>query len=104
MDPIHIVQQIGDAHPAWQDSNVGDEGDVAHELLTGGPGVLAEHFQFSFEGRETKDRVERGGFAGAVRTYEPEDATFLDAQINSVQRRRSVENFAESTCFNATHG
>ncbi|HEY2139154.1 MAG TPA: hypothetical protein VGH00_03680, partial [Chthoniobacterales bacterium] len=77
---------------------------VAHELLARTPGILAKDLQFSFERRETKDRVERGGFAGAVRTYEPEDATFLNAQIYSVQRRRSVENFPQSACFYAGHG
>src|SRR6478672_9400188 len=104
MDAIHVVQQIRDTDPARQDRDVRDEGNVAHELLARAPGILAEDLQLSFERREAKDRVERGGFAGAVRTYEPEDATFLDAQIDSVQRRRSVENFAQSACFNATHG
>ena len=63
-----VVEQLRNPHPARQHRDVGDETDIAHELLARAPGIAAEHLQFALVGSETENRIERGRFAGAVRT------------------------------------
>ncbi len=96
-----VVERLRNPHPARQHRDIGDEGDVAHELLALGPGVAPEHPQFSLIGGEAEDRVERGGLAGAVGTDESEDAALFDAQIDAVQRDGRAEGLAEAACFYA---
>src|SRR6202043_4038584 len=50
-----------------------------------------------------ENRVERGGFAGAIWTDDSEDAAFFDPQIDAVQRDSGAENFAETACFYTSH-
>ena len=74
-----VVECLRNPHPARQHRDIGDEGDVEHELIAFGPGVAAEHPQFALILCEAENGVERGGFARAIRADEPEDAAFFDA-------------------------
>ena len=99
-----VVERLRDPHPARQHGDVGDEADVAHELIALGPGIASEHLQLALIGGEAENRVERGGLAGAVGTDEAEDAALFDAQIDAVQRDGRAEGLAQAACFDACHG
>src|SRR5712664_4173315 len=99
----HVVEQLRNANPAWQYSNIGDEGDLAHELFARAPRIASENLQFSFVRSEAKNRIERGSFAGAVRTDQSEDPAFFDTKIDIVQRDGCTKNFAEAACFYTGH-
>src|SRR6266404_4309487 len=103
MNACDVIEQIRNAHPARQHGDVGDERDVAHELLARAPRVASEHFQFALVWSQTKDRIERRRFAGAVWTDEPEDAALFDSQVNAIERHGSAERFAKTACFYASH-
>src|SRR5204863_8699013 len=90
--------------PARQHGDISDERDIAHEVIALRPGVAPEDFQFALIGGEAKDRVERGGLAGAVGTDESEDSAFFDAEIDAVERDRGAECLAEAACFYGCHG
>ena len=99
-----VVERLRDPHPARQHGDVGDEADVAHELVALRPGVAPEHLQLALVGGEAEDRVERGGLAGAVGADEPEDAALLDAQVDAVERDGRAEGLAQAAGFDAGHG
>ena len=99
-----VVERLRNPHPARQHGDIGDEADIAHELIALGPGVASEHLQFSLIWSEAENRVERGGLAGAVGTDESEDAALFDAQIDAVQRDGCAEGLAQAACFYACHG
>ena len=104
MDAGDVVERLRDPHPARQHGDVGDEADVAHQLIALGPRIAAEHLQLALVGGEAEDRVERGGLAGAVGADEPEDAAFFDAQVDAVQRDGRAEGLAQAAGFYACHG
>ena len=85
MNAGDVVEHLRDADPARQHGDVGDEGDVAHELFALGPGIAPEDVQLSLIGDEAEDGVEGGALAGAVGTDEAEDAALFDAEIDAVQ-------------------
>src|SRR6476469_5942933 len=86
MNAGNVVERLGDADPARQDGDIGNEADIAHELVALGPRIAAQHSQLSLIGSEAENRVQRGGFAGAVRSDDAENATIFHAQINAVKR------------------
>jgi hypothetical protein len=86
MHPGNVVERLRNPHPAGQNSNIGNEADIAHELIALGPGVASEHLQFSLILGESKNRVKRGAFPCAVGTDEPEDAALFHMQIDAVER------------------
>ena len=98
-----IVEQLRDANPAWQHGNVGDVGDVAHQLCARGPRIAPEDCELTLILSEAENRVERGGFTGAVRTDQPDDASFLDAQIDAVQGHRRPERFSNPSRLDDRH-
>src|SRR5208282_777376 len=98
-----IVECLRDPDPARQHGNVGDEADIAHELIALRPGITPEHSQFSLIWSEAENCVERGGLAGAVRTDQSEDAALFDAQIDAVERDGCAEGLAETAGFNDCH-
>ena len=73
-------------YPARQHGNVGNEADIAHELIAFSPGIATEHLQLSLVRGEAENRVQCGRLAGAVGTDESEDAALFDMQIDAVQR------------------
>ena len=99
-----VVERLRDPHPARQHGDVGNEADIAHQLIALGPRVASEHLQFALVGGEAEDRVERGGLACAVGTDQAEDAALFDAQIDAVQRDGRAEGLAQAACFYACHG
>ena len=99
-----VVERLRNPHPARQHGDIGDEADIAHELIALGPGIAAQHLQFSLIGSEAEDRVERGALAGAVGADEAEDAALFDPQIDAVQRDGFAEGLAQAACFDACHG
>src|SRR3984893_956357 len=99
-----IIERLGTPDPARQHGHIGNETDIAHEPFTLGPGVASEDFQFPLVGNEAEDRVQRGGFTGAVGTDESEDAACFDAEIYAVQRSLGAEGLTQSVCFYACHG
>src|ERR1700730_10035696 len=97
----HVVECLRNPHPARQYGDVGNEGDIAHELIALGPRVATKDSQFSLVGCEAENRVERGGLARTVRTDQSEDAALFYAQIHAVQGDRFAEGLAETACFYA---
>ena len=100
----HVVERLRNLDPARQHRDIGNEADIAHQLIALGPGVASEHSQFSLIWGEAENRVERGGLAGAVRADESEDAALFDTQIHAVQRDGCAEGLAETACFYDCHG
>src|ERR1700684_4282675 len=93
LDPIEsrmhagdVLQYLRNPHPARQHSDIGNEADIAHQLIALAPGVAPKHPQFSLIWREAENRIERGSFACAVRTNESENAALFDPQIDAIQR------------------
>src|SRR5262249_27043561 len=103
MDAFHVVERLRHADPARKDGDVGDEGDVARELVALAPGLVTEDRQIAVVLREAEDRVERGALAGAVGTDQSEDAPFIDAKIDAVQRDRAAVGLAEAARFDQCH-
>ncbi len=99
-----VIERLRNPHPARQHGDIGNEADIAHELIALGPGIASEHPQFSLIWGEAENRVERGGLACAVGTDESEDAALFDSQIDAVQRDGCAEGLAEAACFYACHG
>src|SRR6267154_1298203 len=104
MDAGDVVERLRNFDPAREDGDIGDEGDIAHELIAVDPGVAAEDFQLSLIWSEAENGVERGGLAGPVGANESKDAALFDAQIDAVERYGGAEDFAEAACFYACHG
>ena len=42
-----IIEQLRNPDPARQHGDIGNERDIAHELIARAPRVASEHFQFS---------------------------------------------------------
>ncbi len=103
MDAGDVIERLRNPDPPWQHRDVGNEADIAHELIALGPGIASEHFQFSLIRREAENRVERGRLAGAVRSDESEDAALFDPQIDAVQRDGCAEGLAQAAGFNDGH-
>ncbi len=99
-----VVERLRNSYPAREHGDIGNEADIAHELIALGPGIPSEHFQFSLIWSEADNRIERGCLAGAVGTDEPEDAALFDTQIDAVQRDGRTERLAEPACFYDCHG
>src|SRR5215471_15200358 len=100
----NVVEGLPDLYPARQHGDIGNEADIAHELIALVPGVATEHPQFALIWGEAENRVERGGLAGAVGTDEPQDAALFHAQVDAVQRDGCAEGLAEPAGFYACHG
>src|SRR5215471_14097177 len=100
----NVVENLRHPDPTRQHCDIGDETDVAHELIALVPGIALEHPEFSLKRSEAKNRVERGGFARAVGTDESENPAFFDAQIDSVQRDGCAKSFAQAAGFYHCHG
>jgi hypothetical protein len=88
------VQNLRNLYPAWQNGDVGNEADIAHEPIALLPRIAPEHPQLALVWDKTEDRIEGGGLACAIRTYNSEDAALLDTQINAVERDRRAEGLA----------
>src|SRR4051794_11366539 len=99
----NVVECLRDANPAREHGDIGDEADIAHELVAFGPGIASKYAQFSLIWSEAENRVERSGFTCAVGTDEPENAAFFDVQINAIQRNGFSERFTETASFYAGH-
>src|SRR5438132_12445399 len=103
MHPGDVIEQLRHPDPARQHRDIGNERDIAHELIARVPRIASEDGQLSFIGSEPENRIERGRFAGAVRTYDSENAALFDTQVYPIQRNRCAENFAKSACFYRCH-
>ena len=55
MHAADVVEQLRNPHPARQHGDVGNEADIAHELIALGPGIAPEHSQFAFERSEAEN-------------------------------------------------
>src|SRR5438067_2417459 len=99
-----IVEQLRNPYPARQNRHVGDEADITHKQIALAPGIASEDPQFSLVRREAEDGVQRGGFPGAIGADEPQNAAFLYAQIDAVERDRRAEGLAQTAGFYACHG
>src|SRR5450631_2207372 len=58
-----VFESLRNPDPPWQHRDIGDEADIAHELIALGPGIASEDLQFSLIWGEAEDRVERDGCA-----------------------------------------
>src|SRR5262249_49147151 len=104
MHPGDIVERLRDPYPARQHGDIGNEADVAHELIAFVPGVASKHPQFSLIVSETENRAERGGLARAVGTDESDDAALFATQIDAVQRDGCAKGLAQAASFYHCHG
>src|ERR1051326_6803870 len=103
MDPDHVLKSLRNFDPPRQDRNVGDEADVAHQLIALSPRIAAEHSQLAFKRRKPENRIERGRLTCAVGTDQAQDPAFLHSQVNVVERDRCAKAFAETACLYACH-
>src|SRR5713101_6819428 len=99
MHAAKVIERLRNPHPARQHGDIGDEADIAHELIALGPGVASEHLQFALILRKSENRVERGGLARTIGTDESEDMALLDTQIDAVQRDSRAESLSQAVCF-----
>src|SRR5947208_4654750 len=99
----YVVEQLRNPDPTRQHGDIGNKGDIAHQFFARVPRVATEHGQLSVIGSESKNRIERGRFAGAIRTDESQDATLFDPKIDIVKRYGCAENFAEPAFFYSRH-
>src|SRR5437899_2685273 len=99
MHSLEVLKCLRNLQPSRQHSNIRDEADITHELIALRPRIATQHSQLPLIRRQSKDRVERGGLAGAVRTDESEDSALFNAQIDSVQRDGRTEGLAQAACF-----
>ena len=99
-----VIEQLRNANPARQHGDVGDERNIAHELLARGPRVAPEHSQFSLVCGQSENRIQQSGFARAVRPDDSKNAAFFHAKIDIVQRDRCSKNLAQTASFNRCHG
>src|SRR5579864_275666 len=100
----HVVERLRNPHPARQHGDIGNEADIAHELIALGPGVASEHLQFSLIWSEAENRVECGRLACSVGTDDSEDAALFNTQIDAVQRDGCAEGLAKAAGFYVRHG
>jgi hypothetical protein len=91
MHADEVVERLRNPQPAGEHGDIGNEGDIAHELMALGPGVASEPLEFSLIWGEADSRVERGSLSGAVGPDESEDTDLFDAQIDAVQRDGCAE-------------
>src|SRR5215468_7801842 len=82
----NVLQQLRHLHPTRQDSDISDEAGVAHQTVAFAPRFASEHAELSLIRDEAKKCIERSGLAGAVRPDQPENAAFLNPQIDAVER------------------
>ena len=99
-----VVDHLRNADPPRQHGDIGDEGDVAHELIALGPRIASKHVQLALIGDEAQNCVERCAFARAVGTDQSEDAALFDAQVDPVERDGCAEGLAQAACYDACHG
>src|ERR1700694_1922306 len=99
-----VVECLRNPYPARQHGDIGNEADIAHELIALGPGVASEHPQFSLIWGEAENRVERGSLACAVGADDSEDAALFNTQIDTVQRDGCAEGLAKAAGFYDCHG
>src|SRR4029077_14002771 len=99
-----VVERLRDPHPPRQHRDVGDERDVAHQLVAFVPRVAPEHTELALERRKAEDRLEGSGLARAVGPDEAEDAALLDLQLDAVRGDGGTERLAQAARFDAEHG
>src|SRR5215472_14827543 len=92
------------ARPAGKHRHIGHETNIAHEPVALGPGVAAEHSQFSLIWGKAENRIERRGLACAVRADQSEYAAFFHAQVHAIQCESYAEGLAQAACLYACHG
>src|SRR5258708_36269082 len=68
-----VIERLGNSDPSRQHRDIGNEADVAHQLLALGPGVASEYLQFSLIWSEADYGVERSGLACAVGADDSQD-------------------------------
>src|SRR5438874_126103 len=103
MHARHEFESLRNPYPARQDSDVRNETDVAHEPVALFPGVSVQDPQISLIRNQAKYRIQRGSLPRAVWADDPEDAPFLNPEINPVKRDRGAERLSQAPCFNACH-
>src|SRR5882672_709304 len=79
MDAGDVVERLRNANPARQNGDIGNEADIAHELIAFDPGIAPEHSQFSLIRSKAENGIERGSLACAVGTDETENPAFFHA-------------------------
>src|SRR5260370_40844172 len=61
-----VVEGLRNFDPSRQHSDIGNEADVAHQLIALSPRVASEYLQFSLIWSEADKGVQRSGLARAV--------------------------------------
>src|SRR4029077_5377593 len=100
----HVVKRLRNSNPPRQHRDIGDETNVAHQLIALGPGIAPQNSQFALKLCKAQNRVERSGLACSVWPNQSKNAALFYAQIHSVQRDCRSERLAQPACFYACHG
>ncbi len=96
---VHVGDEIDHfvhADPAWQYRHIGDEADIAHQLVTLLARVETQHVEITREIGEAEDRLQRGGLAGTVGADQSDDPTGSDLETDVVQRQGRLVPLAQA--------
>ncbi len=74
MDSCDEVDCLIDAQPSRQHGDVGDEAGVVHEIGALGERLTAQDLEPAYVSGQAENGAQCGGFSGAVRADEPDDA------------------------------
>ena len=99
-----VVEQLSHADPARKHGDVGDERDLAHEPVAFAARILAEDPNRALARDEAEQGVECGALARSIGTYDAQDMSFFDCEIDAVQSDHGAIGLAKSTHLDAGHG
>src|SRR5947209_9122320 len=103
MHASDIVDCLADANPAWKYGNIGNETDIAHQLVALIPRVAPEHFELSLVSCKAENRVQRCSLAGAIWANQTENTAFFHTQVHAVKRNGIAKRLTQPTSFYACH-
>src|SRR3984957_2804267 len=92
----YIFESLRDSNPAGKHGDIGNETDVAHQLIADAPWVAPQNLQFPLVRSQAEDLIQCSGLAGAVGTDESEDAPLFHPQIDTIQRDLRAEGFSQA--------
>src|SRR3546814_4714952 len=102
MHPLDKIDGLRHPYPARQHRHVGNETHLLHQRVAMGPRVQAEHTELTLERDQPKNRLQRGGLAGAIGTDQADDTTGRQLEADPVHRDGVLVAFAQIACADDT--